>query len=139
MTIATKEFLALLKEWDELKKQMFDFAPVVAREMQVRKDIFALAFPTPKEGTNTTDLPNDWKIKGIYKLDRKIDEAALPAVLEELRKLGINPDPLIKWKPDLVTGDYKALSPANKAIFDQALTTKPASPTVELIPPKEKT
>lgn len=138
MTIATKKFLSLLKEWSALREQMLAFAPTVEKEIQVRKELFALAFPVPKEGTNTEDLPNGWKIKGIYRLDRKLDEAALPAVFEQLRNQNVNPDPLVKWKPELVTGDYKALSPANKATFDQALTTKPASPTVELIPPKEK-
>ena len=133
----TKTFLDLLQEWDGLKNQMLAFKPTVDREMEVRKRLFELAFPAPKEGVNSINLNGGWKFKGTYKLDRKIDEAALKPALDQLREQGINPDPLIKWKPELVTGDYKALSPANKAILDQALTIKPASPTVELIPPKE--
>ena len=139
MTIDTPEFLAMLKEWDETKTRIAAVAIDVENEMKLRKQIFALAFPTPKEGVNTADLPGNWKIKGTYKLDRKVDEAALPAVQAQLREQGINPDPLIKFKPEVVTKDYRALTEDARKIFDQAITTKPASPTVELVAPKPAT
>ncbi len=133
----TPESLDLLKQWAEQKDKLATICePIVAEEMRLRKLVFALAFPTPVEGTNDLDLPNGWKIKGTYKLDRKLDEAALPAVLETLRQQGVVADSLIRRKPEIDTKAYRALSDANRLIFEQAMTIKPASPTLELNPPK---
>lgn len=74
------------------------------------RQVFAAFYPAPKEGTNTLDLAEGWKLKGVYKLDRKIDEAALPAVTEQLREMGVNADTLVKWSPDLKTATYKELT-----------------------------
>ena len=60
-------------------------------------------------------------------------------MLQQLREMGINPDPLIRTKPDLDTKAYKSLvqiNPDAAHVFEQALTIKPGSPTVELVPPK---
>jgi hypothetical protein len=85
------------------------------------------------------DLDQGWTLKLTHKIDRKVDEAALPAVQEQLRLLEINPDPLVKMKPDLDTKAYKALklvNPDAAKVFEQALIIKPASPTLELVAPK---
>lgn len=131
------ELLALLKQWSEAKAEVAAIcAPIIAKEMKLRKQLFAMAFPAPTEGTNNVDLPHGWKVKATYKLDRKIDEASLPAVLETLRKLDVVADALVRYKPEIDTKAYKALSEPNRAVFDSCLTIKPASPTIELIPPK---
>lgn len=133
----TPESLELLKQWAEQKDKLATIcAPIVAEEMRLRKLVFAIAFPSPVEGTNDVDIPNGWKIKGTYKLDRKLDEAALPIALAELRKQNVVTETLIRYKPEIETKAYKALSDANRMILEQAMTIKPASPTLELIPPK---
>ena len=133
-----KDTLAKLAQWTALKGRIAaECAPLVAEEMTLRKELFTLLFPSPVEGTNTADIEAGWKVKGTYKLDRKLDAAALPAVLEELRKQDVVADALIKYVPELNTKDYKALNADNRKIFEQAMTIKPASPTLELIPPKE--
>ncbi len=128
----------LLQKWQEKVTEIATHAHLIAEERQLRQDVFAAFFPTPGEGTNTAELNEGWKLQGKLKIDRKIDEAALEAVKEVVRKMGFNPDPLIRNKPELVLKDYKALPDEVKKVFDTALTIKPALPTIELVPPKEK-
>jgi hypothetical protein len=131
------EMLEKLAEWNAALNDLLACAPIVAKEKRLRAEVFALAFPSPVEGTNSTPLPQNWVLKGTYKLDRKLDVAVLPSVLQQLREQNVVADVLIQNKPELVVKQYKALSPENRAIFDQCLTTKPALPTLELVPPKE--
>lgn len=138
MSVITVDLLEKMRVWNDAVAQVENIAkPLIATEMALRKELFAMAFPSPKEGTNDLALPNGWKAKAVYKLDRKLDEAALPAVMDALRKLDVIAESLVRYKPELDTKAYKALSDANQAIFNQCLTIKPASPSLELIQPKE--
>jgi hypothetical protein len=132
----TEEQIKLLEEWRQAKAEADSVKPILAKEQELRKQVFAAFYPAPKEGTNTLDLAGGWKLKGVYKLDRKIDEAALPAVAEQLREMGVNVDTLIKWSPGLKTATYKELTAEQRAVFDQALIVKPGAPIIELVPPK---
>lgn len=134
----TEEQMKLLEEWRLAKAEADAVKPIIAKEQELRKQVFAAFYPTPKEGTNTLDLAEGWKLKGVYKLDRKIDEAALPAVTEQLREMGVNADTLVKWTPSLKTAIYKELTAEQRAVFDQALIIKPGLPTIELVAPKAK-
>lgn len=106
------------------------------REMELRKMISSLAFPNPAEGTTNLDLPAGWKLKLQYKLDRKVDEAALGAAIIELQKMLVNTDGLIARKPTLIVSAYRELTEEQRKVLDQALEIKPASPVLELVPPK---
>lgn len=105
------------------------------KESQLRKEIFGEHFPDPKEGTNTVNLDNGWKLKAVHKLNRTLDKAALPAVLKEMEEG--SEERLINYKPELKLKEYKALAEAQKQILNQAVTTKPGTPSLELVPPKE--
>lgn len=134
----TEEQMKLLEEWRRAKAEADAVKPIIAKEQELRKQVFAAFYPDPKEGTNTLDLAEGWKLKGVYKLDRKIDEAALPAVTEQLREMGVNADTLVKWSPNLKTATYKELTAEQRAVFDQALIIKPGLPAIELVAPKAK-
>lgn len=128
-----------LQEWNEALVAATEAKKAIEKEQALRKEIMALFFPTPEEGTNKVDLGSGWTLKATHKIDRKIDEAALPAVFQQLREMGVNPDPLVHAVPSLATKAYKSLAQINpdaSRVFDQALTIKPGSPTLELIPPK---
>ena len=129
----TPELAAKLNAWQEQKKIAADSK---ALEMTLRKELFNKFFPNPEEGVNKLELQDGWGAKGTYKLDRKIDEAALPAVNDQLKELGVAFDGLVKNKPSLVIKEYKKLNEEHRAIFDEALTTKPGSPTLEITAPK---
>lgn len=126
-------FLAKLGEWQGIPAQM---DALKTREAQLRQELFADAFPAAKEGTNNAALPGGWFFKGVLKMNRNIDKAALPSVMESIRGMGFNPDPLIEYKPELVDKEYKALPEQIRKVFDTALTIKPGMPQVELVAPK---
>ena len=131
--------VAKLQAWHQAVLAAQEAKKLVEAEQALRKEVMALFFPEPVEGTNKFDLEAGWSLKATHKIERKVDEAALPAVLQQLREMGVNPDPLIRTKPDLDTKAYKSLvqiNPDAAHVFEQALTIKPGSPTVELVPPK---
>jgi len=140
--ISPEEVKAIkLAEWHVALEAAVAAKPVVEKEQALRKEVAELFFPNPKEGTNTFDLAAGWKLKLTHKIDRKMDEVTLETVKEQVLKLGVNPDLLIAVKPSLDTKAYKALAltyPEAVKVFDLCLTIKPASPTMELVPPKGK-
>lgn len=139
MTIElTQEQIDVLTEWQNTVAQVVAFKPTVEKEMTLRKKAMELFFPAAKEGVNSLALPGDWTLKGTAKMDRKIDEAALPAVKEKMIEMEFNPDLLIRNEPVLNTKIYKTLSDELRKVFDHAIIMKPSSPSLELVPPKEK-
>lgn len=143
MTVEERD--TLIQEWYTLEKDLafekLRLATKVLREMELRKQIVAMMWPMGqglpgREGTNNSDIGNGWILKGTIKIERKVDEAALPAVREQLQKMLINPDTLIKNTPELKTKEYRLLTEEQRLVMDTALVIKPGSPTLELIPPK---
>jgi hypothetical protein len=140
--IAPEEVKAIkLAEWHAALEAALAAKPLLEKEQALRKEVAELFFPNPKEGTNTFDLATGWKLKLTHKIDRKMDEVELETVKAQVRELGVNPDLLVSMKPSLDTKAYKALvltNPEAVKVFDLCLTIKPASPTMELVPPKGK-
>lgn len=134
----TPEQIAKLEEWRSAKADADAVKSIVAKEQKLRKEIFELFFPEPNEGTNTLELPEGWKLKGVYKLTRNIDDSALSTVMGMLRDVGVNPDTLVQWKPSLKLATYKELTAEQRNLMDDAIICKPGSPTIELVAPKEK-
>ena len=130
--------IALIEQWRLAKQEVDAMKHIVAAERELRKEVFESFFVNPKEGTSTIELQGGWKLKGVFKLDRKLDEAAIPAMCEQLRTIGVNPDTLLEYKASLKMATYKELTEEQRQVFDQALIVKPASPTVDLLPPKVK-
>lgn len=115
------------------------FAAKVKEEQELRRKAIELAFPEAKEGTNTLDLGNGWRLKANVKISRKVDEAALPAVKEKLAEMHVNADRLINYKPDLVLKEYRTLTKEQQVVMDEALEIKPSMPELALLEPaKEK-
>jgi len=128
-----------LLEWSLAMQAIEEAKAAIAKEQALRKEVADLFFFTPTEGVNTFELEQGYKLKLTYKIDRKIDEAALDAVRKQLAEDKINIDTLLSYKPSLDTKAYKGLmqvNPEAAKVFDQALTIKPASPTLELVAPK---
>lgn len=131
----------LLIEWTQAQAKLAEVKPLVENEMRLRKQVMTEYFPTPVEGVNTCQLESGWEMKATYRIDRKIDEAALPAINTELRGMNVNPDPLIRIKLELDLTAYKSLvqiNPQAAKVFEKAMISKPASPSLELKPPKAK-
>lgn len=132
----TPEQVSLLAAWAKAIELATEAKKVVDAEMDLRKKVFAAFYPTPVEGTNMLDLNGGWKLKGTYKIERKIDEAVLDPVLEKLRAMKVNPDTLVKWWPQVQLSGYRTLTAEQQAVFDTALVIKPQAPGLTLLPPK---
>lgn len=131
----------LLIEWTQAQAKLAEVKPLVENEMRLRKQVMTEYFPTPVEGVNTCQLESGWEMKATYRIDRKIDEAALPAINTELREMSVNPDRLVRAKLELDLTAYKSLvqiNPQAAKVFEKAMISKPASPSLELKPPKVK-
>lgn len=135
----TLEQTVLFAHWSAALASLPKAKEMLEHEAKLRKEMAASFFPEPVEGVNSLELEQGWVLKMIYKIDRKIDGAALPVVNVQLRAIGVNPDPLVRYKPELDTKAYKTLvqiNPVAAKVFDEAMTSKPASPILVLEAPK---
>lgn len=109
-------------------------------EMAQRKELVEEIFTDPKVGTNHHDLGHGYKLTFTHKMDTKLDAEAFALIQPEIEKLGETAKAelgeTITYKPSLVMAGYKALSDDVKELFDEAITVKPASPTLKLVQPK---
>ena len=121
-------------EWLRLVDQL---APLKEKEMALRKKIAGFYFQQYNEGTESVKLADGSVIKGKYSYSRDVDTAILGTLREPLAEMGIAVDAMVKWKPSLDTKAYKALTEEARVVFDQAVTLKIGSPSLEFIPKKE--
>jgi hypothetical protein len=125
-----------LSVWFELQKEL---AAIKAREMLLRMRIFRHYFKTPKEGTNTFVLPDQYQLKAVYPYDRKVLIEQLQAAVQQkvFEGVGIKIDDLIKWEPSLVIKPYRELTAEQLQLMDQFLEIKPGAPSMKIEPPKK--
>lgn len=136
--------LNLLSAWflktQEIQKIKEPLSQLEEDEKTLRQQVHDNFFPDKLEGTTTFPLQGGWALKAVYALDRKVDEAAWPAVKAKLKEIKEKPDLLVRMKPALDTRKYKELMLRNKDaadILEQALVTKPKLPTLSMVePPK---
>lgn len=125
-----------LAEWYQVQSELDELK---AKELRLRNECVAAYFggvEKLKEGVNKRDMPEGWVLKATGKLNRKVDEAAIPAVAQELATKGVSIDTLVKYKPDLSTTVYRELTEEQRKIMDQALIITPGTPQLELAKPK---
>lgn len=129
---APDPYLAMLDRWADVSARK---KALEEEENDLRRMLFAGAFPNAKEGVNKHKLPDGRTIKGDMKINRKLDEAALPATLAAMRDAGVaNADALVRYKPELAKREWNALSDENKLLFSKAVIAVPGMPTLEIIP-----
>lgn len=122
-------------EWEAAKAAL---AKAQAREILLRQRIFKAYFPTPKEGVNNYDLGSGITLKGDYKINRTLDDAAFDTSKAMFKEQGIPVDDVVKAKPTLVVKEFKLLTDEQHAIFDVVVTIKPGTPALEINRPKAK-
>lgn len=127
------ELDTLIMEWQQAKLQA---AKLVEHERELRKTIFNIMFPKPKEGTNTAALGNGWKLKATYPIDRKLDMPVFEAIQNQFYDKKI-PTDIVKMEPKLSVKVYRTLSDEQRLFFDAALISRPGSVQLEIVPPKE--
>lgn len=124
-----------ITKWYDLSKQL---EIVKTAEMDLRKKIFKGLFTAPTEGVNKLDLSDGYVLKGDHKINRKVEEALLSTMSPAMREQGINPDALVKWKPELIVAEYRKLTKEERTLFDQVLTITDGSPALEIVLPKRR-
>jgi len=114
------------------------------QEAALRAEVVALAFADHKdEGTENVELGNGWKLKAVFKIGYTLDnkDDAVDKALSKIEKAGGEGEfiagRLVKWKPELSVSEYKKLPDKFRKIIDAVLTTKPGTPSLELIEPKK--
>lgn len=105
-------------------------------EQLLRQKIFKGMFHDPKEGTNSVDLADGYVLKGKRTINRTVDDAAFKASIEELAKNGVPTDQIVKYKPELVTSEYRKLTAEQMNLFDTVLIVKDGMPGLEIVKPK---
>lgn len=129
-----------LERWyamqDELRK-------LKAAESMLRGRIYAQFFPTAKEGTNDYPLEDGTNavLKAKRVIDRKVLEPELDAYKTASAEDGSNMPQLpwaklIRYKPELVTSEYRKLTAEEQAACDLVLQVKDGSPQLEIVVPK---
>ncbi len=124
-------YMKNLAEWQVLTRLASELK---GREMDLRKDLFDGAFPSPKEGSNKHTLPDGRIVKGTLKISRKIDQASVVSVQRLLREeLGAKTDDLFQTAFKLNKKVLDSLTDAQKKIAADAYTEKPGAPALEII------
>lgn len=130
--MAQHPYYELLDQWAEAAEMKKKWEK---EEHRLRMALFQGTFPNPTEGVNKHELPDGRVVKATHKLNRKVDEAALPAVEAAMREqFQIDPESgLIRRKPELAVGAYKKLTEEQRHVFDEAIVSKPGTPTIEIV------
>ena len=122
-----------MERWYTVQEQL---SKLKNEEQLLRQKIFKGMFPDPKEGTNSVDLADGFVLKGKRVINRTVDDAAFKASVEELAKNGIATDQIVKYKPELVTSEYRKLTAEQINLFDTVLIVKDGMPGLEIVKPK---
>lgn len=119
----------LLDQWHHAESQVTEWT---LRERALRSEIFQLAFPTPRRGTNKRPLPYNMALVGQHKINLTVDQGACEAT----RSLISQPlfERVVQYTPKIVQGEYFKLLPNDLALFSQFVTEKPGLPTLNLKP-----
>ena len=117
-------------------------------EAALRKEVLAEAFAFDpealREGTENFELGNGYKLKAVFKISRNLnnENEAVDKLLSKIEKTGPEgafiAERLVKWKPELSVSEYKKLPEKFKKLFDEVVTSKEATPALELVVPKSK-
>lgn len=140
----TAERDAAIMAWREKKKQL---DKIKEEELELRKQVMFTCFAyegDDREGTHNLELGNGYKLKAVFKLNRRLEneEDAVKAVLKTVKSMpGMNKlvtDRLVKWQPKLSITEYNNLPAEVREVFDAVVTSKPGTPSLELVEPKGK-
>ena len=122
----SQAYFATLERWQELKAAI---SKLQGEERALREGLFEGAFKTPVEGTNTMELPDGRRLKGVYNIRRTVREAEFDdlKITPALRKV------IFKTKHTLQISAYRGLDSETRNTVDTILTIKPGLPTLSIV------
>jgi len=130
----------LILEWDKAKKEL---ARIKDLEMSLRLQVVETEFPEhTTDGTENSDLGGGYKLKAKFGINYSFsDREALDNALSAIEKMSPEgeyiAERLVKYDPKLSVAEYKKLDEQYRRIIDKVIVTKYATPTLELVIPKD--
>lgn len=112
-----------LTKWKQLSSTL---QTIKAQEMELRKEI-ASEILKGTIGTVNASM-HGYKIKAQQSERQKIDNEALLAIWSDLSTEEKN---AVKWVPEIVVSQYKAIA-SNRSMLDSVITTVPNAPTLKI-------
>ena len=131
-------YYTLLGEW---RAKAIELSEAKDAEMHLRRLLCDLTFVDPTEGSNVHFFGNSKKASKLtmtHVIGRKVDPDAIGACLDVLREtIGPVADELVRWKPELATGEYKKLTDVQQQTLAPAITATPGSPQLKFTDAKD--
>jgi hypothetical protein len=129
----------LLDAWYPVAKQLSD---LTLKEKELRKEIFARAFPSPELGTNKVKIDHGMALIGDYRMNYKIDRPMMEQTISMLRQTtGVEAqqqvaliENLITYRPEVRPGEFKKLTPEGFKVVGSFITQTPGTPGLEVKP-----
>jgi len=108
-----------------------------SRELELRKELFAAAFPTPTEGSKENKMPlsNGWILQGDHKINRTVDQAVVTTLMSDPETRDIV-QPVFPAKYSLSAAKWKTLSDNELKMVADAVVEKPGTPMLKIVLPK---
>lgn len=154
-----RRLVAEVQDWTEAKALLAD---AKEKESAARLALTSTCFPTPVKGTQRFALDGGYNVKLVFGYtftlgdkDKSDGQGGKISIYDQVVALerdimALGPEGkllverLIKWKPELSATEYEALARDTasevevqaKALIDEILTVKPASPQLTLEEPK---
>jgi hypothetical protein len=106
--------------------------------MALRKVLFNQYFPQPSVGTNKLDMSDGFVLEGKYTLDYKldIDDFKKICVSPKALDVGLEFEDVVDLKEVFNATRYKQLAPELQSLISEAVTVKPAAPTLAIVKKK---
>lgn len=121
----SQSYYETLQRWQDLKATI---SKLQGEERALREGLFDGAFPEPKEGTNTMEMPDGRKLKGVFKINRSVNEEALGALKLTPTQMNAN----FRTTHSLKITAYKELDVKTRKIIDSVLVSRPGLPTLDV-------
>lgn len=123
--------MELLFNWYNKKQEL---ARIQAEERALRTTVVNTFLPeaNKKEGTNTIKLSTGDELKIVCGMDRKVDKAIWSNILPQLCEVGVDVNEVVETKVELRVAAYKKLTPEQRDVMDECVTSKWGSPQVSV-------
>ena len=132
----------MIQDWLKAKEELEQSKE---REMQLRKAVLKENFDfeeDDREGTQNVELGLGYKLKAVFTLRRTLDKEGIQVILDKMESDSpegtLLAERLVNWKPELVKREYDALPTKFKKMVDRVVSSKPGTPSLSLIEPKNK-
>ena len=134
-----------LVQWDAAKKAL---KAAQALESSLRSEVLQELYgfggeSDLREGTENLELGNGYKLKAVFKVSRKLENKngetseALRNIAMDFEGGKLYAERLVKWSPELSVSEYKKLPDDIRAVIDACVTSKAATPSLEIVEPKK--